>query len=457
MKKILCLTLALIFVLMPVSAFAQDDSFYSDSFKDSGIIIYEARSDRMIFQQNALEPYSPGSITKLLTCLVLLDHMGLDEKITATTEMLDMVEPNSSLSGIVADESLTVGQLIYAMLLPSGNDASKVAAVGCGRVILGDEDATAEDSYTAFISEMNKKAFSLGMTSSNFTNSDGYDDPESYTTANDILKLSVASYENEIIREVTAKTQRYVETNRRTHNWKTTNMLIYESDPDTNEKNSYYDARVKGLKTGFTDIDGRCFSMVADDGEMVIYGVYLGMGFTSSKMWQHIKNTVKIAYDNYYTLDLMEGLPETYTFSVKNDSIFSDNTITLVPADDQQKDVLLMQATEKPYYVSFMIENDEVAKITSSAKGDILGEVKLLKSVKEGDVVSYMLIFDAEGNAEMSRIAYVAMKDVGRYGFFDFVLRVMLPVCIGVGAISLYGKLRKKNEQIKSENGRKTA
>ncbi len=457
MKRTICMILALILIFSPIGAFAQDDSFYSETFKDSGVIIYEARSDRMLYQNNASEPYSPGSITKLLTCLVLLDNMGLDEKITATSEMLDLVEPNSSLSGIVSGESLTVGQLVYAMLLPSGNDASKVAAVGCGRVLLGKEDAAVEEAYAEFIAEMNKKAAQLGMNASNFTNSDGYDDPESYTTAQDILKLAVASYENETIKEITAKTQRYIETNRRTHNWYNTNMLIYEKDRDTNEKNPYYSANVRGLKTGFTDIDGRCFAMVADDGEMVVYGVYLGMGFTSSKMWSYIRDTVNIAYDSYYTLDLTKGLPDSYTFSIKNDSIFSDETITVVPAKDQENDVLLMKMSEKPYYVSFMVGNDETATVTRGKNGEIPAELKLKKSVKEGDIVSYMLIFDADGNAEISRIAYVATKKVGKYGFFDFVLRVIVPVCVGVVCVSVYKKLKDKNEKIKAENGRKTA
>ncbi len=457
MKRTICFIIAIILILAPAGAFAQDDAFYSETFKESGIIIYEAKSDSMIYQHNSSELYSPGSITKLLTCLVLLDNMGMDEKITATSEMLGLVEPNSSLSGIVADENLTVGQLVYAMLLPSGNDASKVAAVGCGRKILGDENSSVEDAYAAFIAEMNKKASTLGMTNSNFTNSDGYDDPESYSTAEDILKLSVASYENDVIREVTAKTQRYIETNRRTHNWKTTNMLIYEKDPDTNEKNPYYDSRVKGLKTGFTDIDGRCFALVADDGEMVIYGIYLGMGFTSSTMWNYINNTVKIAYESYYTLDLTKDLPERYTFEIKNDSIFSDDTITLVPAENQENDVLLMDIQDKPYYVSFMVGNDETATVTRGKNGEIMPQIKLEKSVKEGDVVSYMLIFDAEGNAEIGRMAYVATKNVGRYGFFDFVFRVVVPVTAGVVAVAAIKKLKDKNDKIKLQNGRKTA
>lgn len=457
MKRIICTILLLAMILTANTAFAQDDAFYSDTFKDSGVIIYEANSDTMIYQNNSTQPYSPGSITKLLTCLVLLENMGIDEKITATEEMLDLVEPNSSLSGIVSDESLTVGQLVYAMLLPSGNDASKVAAVGCGRKILGSDSAATQDCYTAFIEAMNKKAISLGMLSSHFTNSDGYDDPESFTTAEDILLLAKASYENETIREIASKTQRYIETNRRTHNWNNTNMLIYENDPDTDKKNPYYDSRVKGLKTGFTDIDGRCFAMVADDGEMQLYGVYLGMGFTSSKMWSYIKDTVRIAYDSYYTLDLTEDLPEKYTFSIKNNSIFSKDTITLVPAKEQDNDVLLMPETESPYYVSFMVGNEEFSTVTRGAHGDTLGEIRLNRSVKEGDIVSYMLIFDSGANAEISRINYVATENVAKYGFFDFLIRIVLPVCIVCAGVVVYKKLKEKNDKIKSENGRKTA
>ena len=456
MKRLTCLLLAIILTLTPLCACANDEAFYSENFKSSGILIYEARSDSVLFVNNHQKPYSPGSITKLLTCLVMLENMSLDEKVTATSEMLSLVEPNSSLAGIVSGESLTVGQLVYAMLLPSGNDASKVAAVGCGRVILGDKNAKTKDAYNAFIKAMNDKAAELGMTNSNFTNSDGYDDPESYSTAEDVLKLAMAAYSNETISEIAAKSHRYLETNRRTHNWYSTNMLLYKNDPDTDAKNANYDSRVKGLKTGFTDIDGRCFSLVADDGEMVIYGVFLGMGFTSSKMWSYIKKTVSTAYDSYYTLDLMEGLPEEYTYNIKNYSMFSDESITLVPADTQENQILLMNAEDDPNYISFMIDNPEICTIKKAGTTNETGTIKLEKNVKEGDIVSYMLIFDADGEAEIGRMAYVATKNVAKYNAVDFIIRVVLPIVIMVALVIIIKKLKEYDNKIRKKDGRKT-
>lgn len=72
--------------------------------------------------------------------------------------MLDLVEANSSVSDLEAGEKLTVEQLLYALLLPSGNDASKVLAISTGSKILNDNTATIKACYTAFVSAMNSKA-----------------------------------------------------------------------------------------------------------------------------------------------------------------------------------------------------------------------------------------------------------------------------------------------------------
>lgn len=457
MKRLTCLIIAVLFILMPLSVFAQDEVFYSESFKSAGILIYEAESGNILYTQNHEKHYSPGSITKLLTCLVLLDHMGLDEKITVTSEMLALVEPNSSLAGLVTGETLTVSQLLYAMLLPSGNDASKVVAVGCGKVILGDKNASTKTAYRAFIDEMNVKAAEIGMTDSKFTNSDGYDDPNSYSTAEDILKLAMVAYNNEHIREIAGKSHRYLETNRRTHNWYSTNMLLYKNDPDTDAKNANYDAKVKGLKTGFTDIDGRCFSLVADDGNMKIYGVFLGMGFSKSALWNRLKKVVDIAYDTYYTLDLSEGLPEEYTYNIKNDSMFSEETITITPAKDQENLVRLMKKTDDVNYISFMVDNKEFMSIRNAGTENTTGTVKLTKNIKQGDNVSYMLIFDTDKNEEVARVNYIATKNVGKYNILDFLIRVILPVTAAVAVVIIAIRLKEYDDKIRKKDGRKTA
>ncbi|MBE6039041.1 MAG: D-alanyl-D-alanine carboxypeptidase [Anaerofustis stercorihominis] len=453
MKKRLIIVSIVILLLLsaPVDAFAAREEFYaSKTFADSGILIYEANSDNIIYENNADKKFCPGSITKLLTCLTAMDYMELDDKITATQEMLDLVEPYSSLAHIVEDESLTLTQLLYALLLPSGNDASKVVAVGVGRKILGDENATTEDAYAKFIETMNDKAKAIGMKNSNFTNSDGYDDEACYSTARDVLKLAMVAYENETIRKIAADDEQYIETNRKTHDWESTNKLLFDEDPDTGKNNPYYDSRVVGLKTGFTDIDGRCFSMVADADGMLVFGVYLGMGTKSATMWSYIKKTLNTTYDEFYTIDLMKETPAEYELQIKNHSIFSDETLRVIPAQEQRDRSLLFTKDISAEYIIFMVNYDGVTTLSDE------GVLNLERNIKEGEIVSQILVFDSTGEKELARIDYVASKDVNKFGILDFTIKYVLPLCVLAILIVGYKKLKKYDEKIKRENGRKT-
>ena len=140
-------------------------------------ITFNASDGTICFSKNALERLEPASVTKVMTCLVALKYGDLDQEITVEAHMLADLDPGSSLCHIIPDCTLTLEQLLYGLMLPSGNDAANVIAYG----VAGSEEA--------FVELMNQEAKRLGAAGTHYSNAHGLSDPNHYTTAYDIYLI----------------------------------------------------------------------------------------------------------------------------------------------------------------------------------------------------------------------------------------------------------------------------
>jgi len=192
----------------------------------------------------------PASITKLFTAHVAMQYLQPTTQITAG-DALDLVAWGSSVAKIQKGNVLTVEQLIEAMMLPSGNDASYILACAAGRVIKNNPNLNALDAARAFVTEMNTQAASLGMTGTNFRNPDGIHEADHYTTFGDLAILGKLALSNETIMKYAKVAKTQVTLHGEAVEWKNTNKLI---DPT----NSYYCPYAVGLKTGQTPNAGSC-------------------------------------------------------------------------------------------------------------------------------------------------------------------------------------------------------
>lgn len=453
--RILLLLLSLLLLASPLSVHAETE-LDTTGYENAGIILYEVNTEKLLYSSvSANLKFYPGSITKLLTALTALDHLSLDTELTVESAMLDMVEYNSSTANLLEGEQLSFEQVLYAMLLPSGNDASKVTAVSAGRVILSDPSAEPKAAYDAFIAKMNEKSAALGMSASHFSNSDGYDDEANYSTPADILKLAIAAYKNDTIKNIVSQKSRLVQTNRASHYWYSTNLMLYSSFSglsgyigDRSGTNSLYDERVNGLKTGNTDIGGRCFAMSADDGELCVLGIFLGMGSSGDSMWKFIGKCADYAFDNYRLLELVNDDMSEYTYKIKNRGIGQEKTLLLESAESFK--VLYDQNhAERIDYV--MVPNEEFAELDDT---DVL---RLKKSVKAGDTIAYAVALDiSQNNLELARIPFVALTKFRRANILDHAARLL--IIFAVLALIAYAALfvLQNNGTIKKANGRKT-
>ncbi len=205
-----------------------------------------------------------GSITKVMTALVVLRAGHLNRKITVTEAAVRYVSRDgASSAGLIAGDVLTARQLLEAMLIPSGCDAAYLlaSAYGPGR--------------GAFIAKMNAMAVALGMTSTHFTSFDGMPYPtehSTYSTPADLIRLGEQAMRLPLFRRIVAQRRYRLRAGDGHHGylWYQTNKLI----------GSYRGAI--GIKTGSTNGAGNCLLFEARHGRLTLIGVVLHASPTSN-------------------------------------------------------------------------------------------------------------------------------------------------------------------------------
>lgn len=239
-------------------AFASDLCVVSDEGTfDAGFATSEAAalfdiSGRdVLYSKEAFERLYPASITKVMTALVAIKEGNLQSRVLVTDDAV-ITESGATLCGIQPGDTLTLEQLLYGLMLPSGNDAGAAIAVH----IAGSVDK--------FADMMNEEAQSLGATGTHFVNPHGLNDPDHYTTAYDLYLIFNEALKYPVFRQIvgtTAYTANYHNKSSEpvTKTWKGGNWFM------TGERATPDGLKVFGGKTGTTQAAGYCLIMATRD------------------------------------------------------------------------------------------------------------------------------------------------------------------------------------------------
>lgn len=202
-------------------------------------VLMEAETGRVLSGRNETEKRPMASTTKIMTTLLVLEQPQLDEAFTVNSEE---VKIEGSSMGLLPGDSVTLRDLCYGMMLPSGNDAANAAAV---RIAGSTEE---------FAKMMNERAGEMGMESTNFVTPSGLHNEEHYSTAYDMALLAREALKNPDFSEIcrTAKAKRSFG-NPPYQRWMTNHNKLLK----------YYEGCI-GLKTGFTKKAGRCLVSAAE-------------------------------------------------------------------------------------------------------------------------------------------------------------------------------------------------
>ena len=182
MKKLIILIL----ILFPIN-------IYADSGRST--VVMDIDSGRIVYSKNMYEKKLIASTTKIMTCILVLENMNLDKEIIVGEEVLSMYGTNIYLE---VGEKIKVRDLLYGLMLRSGNDAALTLAINT----FGTEES--------FVKKMNSKAQEIGMKDTIFNNPHGLDDKTyNYSTAYDMALLSKYAYQNKNYRKIIS-TKKYI-------------------------------------------------------------------------------------------------------------------------------------------------------------------------------------------------------------------------------------------------------
>ncbi|MBQ8040943.1 MAG: D-alanyl-D-alanine carboxypeptidase [Lachnospiraceae bacterium] len=277
-----------------VYEFVENDAtkgIYSEEVISSHAILVDASTDTIVAKKGAYDIISPASMTKVLTVLVAAEHITegeLDDPFTMTLEITDYAYVNDCSSvGFLNEEVVTVRDLFYGTILPSGGDA----AVGLATYVAG--------SHEAFVEMMNEKLEELGLSeTAHFTNCVGLYDKEHYCTVYDMAIIMRAAMENEMCREFLSA-KKYTTTSTEQHpegitisNW----FLRRIEDKDTG-------GEVIGAKTGYVVQSKSCAVSYGTFGANETPYICVTAGSNSS--WRCIYDQVEI-YTRYVPEDAVE-------------------------------------------------------------------------------------------------------------------------------------------------------
>ncbi len=205
--------------------------------------VYDYTNSRWVFSNKLNSRCYPASITKLITALVALKYMNVNDTITVGSE-LNMVESNSSRCGIQKGEKFRLGDLLYGLLLPSGGDAAYTIAVNCARKVSGNPNMGYVEAKNYFVSLMNSYMKSIGATGTHCVNPHGYPVNGHYSTVHDLVLVAKQVLNNPTLKTVTSTSSKYVTAlTGKGRTWRTTNQLL-------NRSSGFYSPYAHGMKTG---------------------------------------------------------------------------------------------------------------------------------------------------------------------------------------------------------------
>jgi len=234
-----------------VRAENNNDEVEKPEISAKSALVYDLTINKILFEKNPIEKLSMASLTKIMTAIITLENYKPDDRLKVRKE--DLVGENSM--GLSKGEVLTLSDLLYGLILPSGNDAAEVLA------------SNYPGGRLEFIKAMNNKAKTLGVFNTNFTNPTGLEgDGLQYTTVYDLLVITKYAMRFELFRKV-------VSTVSYTISW-SKNHKEFNLINETNLLTSY--PGVKGVKTGYTEEARLCLVTYLEYEEHKIIGIILG-------------------------------------------------------------------------------------------------------------------------------------------------------------------------------------
>jgi len=319
--------------------------------------VIDAMSGNVLYEKNAYEKHSMASTTKIMTALVALENKPLSDIVTASAEAAGT---EGSSIYLKQGEKITLEDLLYGLMLASGNDAAVAIAEHVG----GDVDT--------FAKMMTEKAKSLGLKNTSFKNPNGLDEEGHYTTAYDLAIITKAALENEKFKEIVST---------KTKNISNADESYMRTLSNHNKLLKLYPDCI-GVKTGYTKKTGRCLVSAAERDGFRIIAVTLN----APDDWNDHMRMLDYAFSSYSAKPLiikdmvLKTIPVSNGSSDRLELLADDNCFVTITGKDDLANINLKYKTpqkiDAPIKKGTIIGNVEI-----SYKDKFLKEINLIAGV----------------------------------------------------------------------------
>lgn len=348
-------------------------------------IAYDRKSGKVIWGKNENKRTAMASTTKIMTAIVLIENADLNQTITISAKSAGT---GGSRLGLKKDDKILLKDLLYGLMLKSGNDAAVAIAETVGGSVEG------------FAELMNNKAQELKLENTHFVTPHGLDNPEHYTTAYELAKIADYAMKNETFAKVV-----------NTKNYTVTINGYPKNITNTNELLGYLNG-VNGVKTGFTNNAGRCLVTSVNRNGFEIITVVLQADTKKFRTSDSVK-LIEYVYENYELLnikDIVDKKFEEWCKINKNrivinkgkynkmDLYISNLQNDIIPIKKGDTDNVDIDVNCLYYFEAPVAKETTIGSLKVVVNGEIIDvvDVKNVSEILKRDVLDYLRIFAVE-------------------------------------------------------------
>ena len=322
-------------VLLSVSVSAQEQVWpEAPELDGEGVVLIEANTGALIYEKNPDQKLYPASTTKILTAIVVLENCSLDETVTFTEECCDLEEGAVTIDSVPGEEMI-LKDVLYGLLLPSGNDCAMALALHVA------------GSIDRFADMMNAKAEQIGTVKSHFSNPSGLFDSTHYTTASDLALIAQYAFHNSTFVDIISHPTYIIEPTNMTPDSRVltnTHEMIIPNNPD-------YNKYVIGGKTGYLYEAGRCLVTYGEKDGITLISVILNGSYYG--IFNETQELLDFGWDHFHILNISE---EERRFSYASE----DAKVQIDPTDQilGLNDVPFYELTSRINYAYYLDETE---------------------------------------------------------------------------------------------------
>lgn len=341
-------------------------------------LVYDRKTKEVLYEKNGYKQVPMASTTKIMTAMVVIENCDITQTVKITQKAAGT---GGSRLGLKTNDSITVLDLLYGLLLKSGNDAAVALAIHTA------------GSVEAFAEIMNQKAKDLRLQNTHFVTPHGLDEAEHYTTAFELAKMADYAMQNEVFKRIVGT--------------KTAGITIngqFRMIQNTNELLGYLDG-VNGVKTGFTNGAGRCLVTCCNRNGQEIICVVLGADTKKIRTTDSVK-LIEYAYNTYTYKEMKAYIQEEFAKwrQINEQRIFIQKGTQVHPS-------ILLQEIDKEYTTIKKDNTDEIeikisAVQTLEAPVEKGKKIGVLQVFKNGEI---WLSLDITNEQEIQK------KGIGEY------------------------------------------